>query len=122
MTTLDLKILKAALTNRAKQLVRSLAERNQIAIERAADPFDATLLAAQRESSAQNLSKDLELLRQVEAARDRMRDGTYGTCLFCEEAIAPKRLQAILWAAYCLSCQALSEEAGAFRPNLARAA
>lgn len=122
MTTLDLNTLETALTNRARDLVRSLAERNQIAIETAADTFDATLLAAGRESSAQSLSQEFSLLRQVEAARDRIHDGSYGVCLRCEVEIPPKRLHAIPWAAYCLTCQALSEEAGVFRPNLARAA
>ena len=62
------------------------------------------------------------LLRQVEAARDRLRDGTFGICQRCEEEIAPKRLRAIPWAAYCVSCQAKAEECGAVRPVLAQAA
>ena len=122
MTTLELKNLEAALQTRAKELVRSLAERNQITIERSSDAFDATLLAAERESSAQALEHEFLLLRQVEAARDRMRDGTFGICLSCEEEIAPKRIQAIPWASYCVSCQEKAEEGRTLRPRLARAA
>jgi hypothetical protein len=36
MTDLDLKTIESALTIRARELVRSLAEHNQITIERAA--------------------------------------------------------------------------------------
>lgn len=122
MTTLDLKTLEAALQTRARELARSLAAHNQITIEQAADAFDAALLAAERESSAQILAQDFQLLRQVEAARDRLRDGTFGICLRCEEGIAPKRLRAIPWAAYCVSCQAKAEEGKTFRPRFARAA
>ena len=122
MTTLDLKTLETALQTRARDLVRSLATRNQIAIERAADAFDESLLAAERESAAQILAQDFQLLRQVEAARDRMRDGTYGICSRCDEMISPRRLQAIPWARFCVSCQAKTEEGKTLRTMLDRAA
>jgi DnaK suppressor protein len=92
MTTPDLKTMETALTIRAKELVCSLVEHNQITIERAADAFDKALLAAQRESSAQIRARDFQLLRKVEAARDRLRDGTFGICPRCEKRIASKRL------------------------------
>jgi hypothetical protein len=63
MKTLDLKTLETALQTRARELVRSLAERNQIAIERSADEFDATLLAAERESSVNFVARPLEQRR-----------------------------------------------------------
>jgi DnaK suppressor protein len=121
MKPLDMKALEPALKRRARELVRSLAERNQIAIERSADAFDAQLLAAERESSAQALAQEFRLLRQIEAARDRMRHGIYGVCLSCNQEIAFKRLEAIPWAACCLSCQAEAE--GFMRgPEFAQAA
>lgn len=120
MTTLNLKTLESALEARARELARSVTERNRITIEKSADAFDATLLAAEREASAQSLTQDFRLLREVEAARDRMRRGAYGICLRGEEEIPPKRLQAVPWAAYCLLCQAAAEKASP--PQLARAA
>jgi|ERR1051326_8739391 DnaK suppressor protein len=50
---------------------------------------------------------DYNQLRMVEEALDRLSSGDYGFCLSCEEAIAPKRLQAIPWARYCVTCQEL---------------
>ena len=50
---------------------------------------------------------DYEQLRMVEEALDRLESGDYGVCLSCEEPIAPKRLQAIPWARYCVTCQEL---------------
>src|SRR5581483_10234365 len=93
MTAVDRKALEVGLKTRARELARTVAERKQIAIERAADVFDASLLAIERESSARTLEQDFRLLRQVEAALDRLRDGTFGICGRCEEEIAPKRLQ-----------------------------
>lgn len=48
-----------------------------------------------------------EQLRQVEEALDRLDSGDYGVCLSCEEPIAAKRLNAIPWARYCVTCQGL---------------
>lgn len=58
MTALDLETLATGLQTRAGKLARSLAERNPIVIERAADEFDASLLATERESSARTLEQD----------------------------------------------------------------
>src|SRR5271167_140428 len=44
-------------------------------------------------------------LRQIQEALDRLQGGDYGICLSCEEAIPPKRLQAVPWAKYCVRCQ-----------------
>jgi DnaK suppressor protein len=113
MITLNLQKLerfKSALRKRAAELSRALANRNRIAIERSADVFDQTLLAAERESSAQGLEQEFRMLREVEAAWDRLHDGAFGICLGCQEPIAHKRLEAVPWAAYCLSCQAKEEE------------
>jgi len=50
-------------------------------------------------------SMDYSQLRLVDEALDRIASGDYGICLACEEPIAPKRLQALSWARYCVKCQ-----------------
>jgi|SRR5581483_749982 len=122
MTAVDRKALEVGLKTRARELARTVAERKQIAIERAADVFDASLLAIERESSARTLEQDFRLLRQVEAALDRLRDGTFGSCDNCQAEIAPKRLRAIPWATRCVSCQESVESSDMPRPGLALAA
>ena len=44
-------------------------------------------------------------LRQIQEALDRLALGEFGICLACEQPIAPKRLQALPWAKYCVKCQ-----------------
>ena len=122
MTMLEMKKFELALQARARDLARSLAERHQITVETSADEFDESLHAAGRELSAQALAERSRLLRNVEAARDRIRDGTFGSCLGCEEEIPLKRLQAIPWADLCISCQEMAEKGEAYRRTLARAA
>jgi DnaK suppressor protein len=51
------------------------------------------------------LNRDSEMSRRVKGALQRIEDGTYGTCLTCEDQISVKRLQAVPWAELCLRCQ-----------------
>jgi DnaK suppressor protein len=44
-------------------------------------------------------------LRLIDEALDRLASGDYGICLSCEEEIPNKRLAALPWAKYCVSCQ-----------------
>ncbi len=48
---------------------------------------------------------DYGQLRLVEEALDRLDAGDYGTCQACEAPIAEKRLRALPWARYCVTCQ-----------------
>lgn len=48
---------------------------------------------------------DMKLLREIADALHRMDQGTYGICLECDEAITSKRLDAVPWARYCVTCQ-----------------
>jgi len=44
-------------------------------------------------------------LRMIEEALDRLDSGDFGICQACEEPIPPKRLKALPWARYCVTCQ-----------------
>jgi DnaK suppressor protein len=44
------------------------------------------------------------LLREVEAALERIENDTYGTCCRCNAPIDPARLRAIPYAPYCMEC------------------
>jgi len=50
-----------------------------------------------------------DLLAQVNAAIERMDEGRYGICARCGQQIAPDRLEALPYAIYCITCQALVE-------------
>lgn len=43
-------------------------------------------------------------LQQIDAALQRMAQGTYGVCIDCGEAIAPQRLHALPFAVRCIDC------------------
>ncbi len=49
------------------------------------------------------------VLAAIEAALQRIEDGTYGTCVNCGQEIAEERLAAIPWATHCIDCKRLEE-------------
>ena len=78
------------------------------ALQIAADPYDTADFAEKSHEEwifLQKNSFDTELLREIEEALERLRDGSYGTCPDCGMPVSRKRLEAIPWARYCVSCQ-----------------
>ena len=105
----QLNKFRAQLTDKQAELSGGLRNRDEIAIEKAADALDEVQLAGERELAISNLDRESNLLRSVRAALDRMTHGSYGVCLHCEEEINPKRLAAVPWTAYCIQCQEASD-------------
>ena len=105
MTKTELNKYKALLEAKQAELAGGLRNREGIAIEKTADALDEVQLAGERELAIRNLDRESNLLRSVRAALGRMADGSYGTCLHCEEDISPKRLNAVPLTAYCIKCQ-----------------
>jgi DnaK suppressor protein len=48
---------------------------------------------------------DMKLLREISGALHRLDHDYYGVCMECDEPISAKRLDAVPWAKYCVSCQ-----------------
>src|SRR5690348_6175637 len=70
------------------------------------DPYDSADWAEKSHEEwifLQKNSVDMALLRAIEEALLRMREGTYGTCQDCGLPVSKKRLEALPWARYCVS-------------------
>jgi DnaK suppressor protein len=64
---------------------------------------------------------DYSQLRLVEEALDRWDAGDYGICLACDQPIAEKRLFALPWARYCVTCQeTIGLELDAYRETVGK--
>ncbi|HKW97875.1 MAG TPA: TraR/DksA C4-type zinc finger protein [Bryobacteraceae bacterium] len=105
MTKNELEKYRKALEAKQAQIAATLRNRDDIAIEKAPDAIDEVQQAGERELAIRNLDRESALLRKVNAALARIADGSYGTCLHCEEEIIAKRLNAVPWAPFCLRCQ-----------------
>jgi DnaK suppressor protein len=113
MLQLDFEKYRQMLLQKRAELEGNVRQRDGLAIEKRPDLLDEVQLAAERELVV--ISRDIEssLLREVRAALERSKDGSFGLCLRCEEPIAPRRLNAVPWASHCISCQeAIEQERG----------
>ena len=105
MNQTELNKYRETLEAKRAELSTGLRNREDIAIEKTPDALDEVQLAGERELAIRNLDRDSNMLRNVKGALGRIADGSYGTCLHCEEEIKPKRLDAVPWTKYCIRCQ-----------------
>jgi DnaK suppressor protein len=84
---------------------RPLGNREDIAVESTPDTLDQVQNAAARALAIRQLELDYSRQRGLRDALERITEGTYGTCLRCDEDISLKRLKVVPWAKYCLRCQ-----------------
>ncbi|HSU61359.1 MAG TPA: TraR/DksA C4-type zinc finger protein [Bryobacteraceae bacterium] len=105
MTKTELNKFKKILETKRDELERIVRNRDAITIEKSADALDEVQHASERELAIRNLDRESNLLRNVRSALRRLEDGSFGTCLHCEEEISPKRLDALPWAPFCIQCQ-----------------
>ena len=105
MTKTELNKYKKILETKQDELEHLVRNRDAITIEKSADALDEVQHASERELAIRNLDRESNLLRNVRSALRRIEDGSFGTCLHCEEEISPKRIAAVPWAPFCIQCQ-----------------
>lgn len=76
----------------------------------AGDIADLAEIELVRDRQSAAVDRDLQALREVEAARARIAAGSFGNCIVCDEAIGFERLLAQPTASRCLFCQDLYEK------------
>ena len=105
MINAEVKAYKNILIAKEAELVGALRNREGIEIEKSPDALDEVQRAAERELAIRTLDRESSLLRNVRAALIRIESESYGVCLHCDEDISVKRLNAVPWAPYCITCQ-----------------
>src|SRR5579859_7091169 len=97
------------LEKKAGELRRSMsAQKAAQVVSRLDCPSDEGDLSQQHHEEWIFLNRntiDTKLLREISDALHRIEAGHYGTCLECEEPISTRRLEALPWARFCVSCQ-----------------
>jgi DnaK suppressor protein len=109
MNNTDFDLLKTSLQAKLATIATGPDKRGDIVIQQSADALDQTQFAAERDLVVSLLNRDTQMSRRLKGALQRMEDGTYGTCLTCDDPISVKRLQAVPWAEFCLRCQERSD-------------
>src|SRR5215469_3909914 len=97
------------LEKKAEEVRRSMsAQKAAQVVSRLDVPSDEGDLSQQHHEEWIFLNRntiDMKLLREIGDALRRLDHGSYGTCMECEEPISAKRLDALPWARYCVTCQ-----------------
>jgi DnaK suppressor protein len=100
---------RKVLEKKADELRRSMsAQKAAQVVSRLEEPSDEGDLSQQHHEEWIFLNRntlDMKLLREISAALYRIEHDTYGICPECEEPISTKRLDAVPWARYCITCQ-----------------
>ena len=93
---------------------QALLERNMLTAVKEGRQSNADDLQDAADLAVQSYQKELMFLQgtqghnqltEVRSALDRLEDGTFGECQQCGNQIGEKRLEAVPWTAYCISCQ-----------------
>lgn len=127
LTDKQLKKLRQQMVDRQRQLVAEVSEqRSQAAADGnqdghgVGDAADESVVRMMTDLHLQEAGRDLEELRDIDAALKRMDDGSYGECDECGNDIGYPRLEAQPTAMRCVECQTIHEKtyAGKSTPTL----
>jgi len=112
-----MKQYEQLLRARARHLRREIAEVSQragaehraLVGEAVHDTKDQSTLHELQENAAADIARDVNELKDVLVALDRLHSGEYGTCTDCGARITDTRLAAYSTAKRCLPCQQAHE-------------
>ena len=111
MTRAQERRCKRALEAKRNELTREIGEcRERLAIDPASDPMDQMRSVTDRDVAIRNVDRMCVILRLVERALGEIRNKTFGICARCGGDIPLKRLEAVPWSPYCVSCQERVEQ------------
>jgi RNA polymerase-binding protein DksA len=122
MTTLDVDHFRellvekrdavaAALENLHKENSRSLEDETGELVSGSADQHlaDTATETVEREIGSTLEEHDERLLVAIDAALQRIENGTYAKCVNCGAPIPEERLEAMPWATLCIDCKRKEE-------------
>lgn len=102
---------REALVGQVENLARD-AQSSTEATENSKSPLEDAENAAEtyeQDFAFITMESEEELLRKIEKALRRIREGTFGACEECGDEIRPERLEALPFANLCVKCQQLEE-------------
>jgi len=109
MTPREIAQLRDKLENQRQESSRFLDrlknESRSLDTDSAQDSADWCVVNMSKESLFEQSSQKRTLLRLIDAALERMTRGSFGICVACGDEIQARRLQALPWTQFCLSCQ-----------------
>ncbi len=95
-----------------REIILSKLSGNDLSVDdsETPDPVDLAVRNYSKNVMLAVSENESRQLLMINESLTRIEDEEYGSCQNCEKAINPKRLEAVPWARYCLSCQELVEK------------
>jgi RNA polymerase-binding transcription factor DksA len=114
----DLKMIRSLLDERYRQLtveirdelMRSGEERYADIAGQVKDPGDESVASLLADLDIALVERQVGEIRDIEAARQRIAEGTYGICIDCGGEIEAERLKVYPTAKRCFACQSQREK------------
>jgi len=112
--SIDYNMFRSRLEMEQKRLAEEL-EQMKISVRPANERREGSPFGKREEEATETLELEKRLaleqgmkeqLAKIEHALHKFEEGTYGLCDDCGQAIDPERLEALPYAALCLSCKA----------------
>ncbi|MGA8867359.1 MAG: TraR/DksA family transcriptional regulator [Candidatus Sulfotelmatobacter sp.] len=91
-------------------LARLASEARSLDADIPQDSGDYSVATLSKESLIQQSSERRRLVRTIDDALQRIRQGTFGVCAGCGDEIHSKRLTALPWTEYCIDCQEMLKQ------------
>jgi DnaK suppressor protein len=108
------EIYRKRLLEKRDELLRSVSKSDQDGREAdeegTQDIADKASNAYTKEFLFHQSNDNRQILLLVDEALDRIKSGSYGLCVECQDEVQSKRLEAVPWARHCIECQAKQDE------------
>jgi DnaK suppressor protein len=109
-----LEYYKKKLTTRREELLKTIARTEEEGRTADDDPTvdlaDKAANSYTKEFLFGQTNIDRSMLQLIDDAIQRIKLGSYGTCIECEEELQQKRLEAVPWARHCVVCAEKHEQ------------
>lgn len=107
-----LKRMKQGLIDRKTEMANALSNltNDKVSDGQVQDTGDEALVITMEKLQNSLQKADVDELRLIDDAINRMDRGEYGVCIDCGEHISEKRLETFPYAARCIACQETFEQ------------
>ena len=115
-STRDLERYKELLLDKQRELLSvkgDAAARVPAAGGLEGDLIDQANADAEAELQIRLHQTDARLLRAIEEALARIKQGTFGVCQVCKQPVSKARLEAVPWSRHCRDCKEHEQSNGA---------
>lgn len=103
LTVKQLKILQEQFVNKRQELLKA-SDIEKIILDDGGDETDIIQSKILNDLTERFSKRDIQLIKKIDLALERMKNGTFGLCLDCEEPIGAKRIMALPHTSNCISC------------------